>query len=126
MRCCREFDVLCYRCISRRHADGAISGGENHRPRYRYVNSSGSGPACSQDIEGGTWCMRHRKPPLRPGCEAKTAGMPRPDCLGGICGRQRYSGFKNGTEVKCSLSAGATKCRSFSFWVPTTPAALQW
>ena len=126
MRCCRDFDVLCHFCIDRRDADESISNSQNHNPRYRYVDRSRSGPACSQDFTGGAWSMRHRKPAFQSGYKAKTADMPRRNLVGGICGCQRYSGCKNGAEVKSSPSEGAIKCRRCSFWAATTPAVLQW
>jgi hypothetical protein len=122
---CREFSVLylwrtACRCTNRSTPDS-----KDRSPRSRSVDESGPSPACASHHQGCTWSMRHNRPALWPNYKSKPAVMPRRDYLGGSCGCQFNSGYKNGPTLNSSQGKSPTISQCISSLFSTTPLTLQ-
>jgi hypothetical protein len=125
-RCrCREFDVLYRWRVARRCANQSITDSKDYNPRSRYVDASGPSPACSSDQQGCACRMRRDRSALRSDYPSKPAVMSRRDYLGGRCGCQRGSGYKNGHTLSSSPGKRATISQHISSPLSTTPIPSQ-
>jgi hypothetical protein len=123
--CCREPNILCSWRGARRNADRPASDSQNSSPRSRYVDGSGPSPACSPYLKCSAFSMRHHGPALQPSYQTKPAFMSRRDYLGGSCGCECNSGYKNGPTLNSSQSKEKTNSHRVSSQPPTAPVTLQ-